>query len=456
MRDDQGWRPLGLPTRPAVPLPTTGFTRLARVHALGAAGDAMLATALAGSLFFSIPTAEARGKVFLYLIITMAPFAIVSPLIGPLLDRMPGGRRAMVIMSSIARGVVAFLMIANLQTLWLFPLAFTMLVLQKGYSVARSSLVPTTVSDDNELVLANSKLALISGIMGFAGGAPGVLLQWLGSAEWSLAAAVVTYIALTAMALQLPQATVAFAQESAAERQELQATSIRLAASGMGLLRAMAGFLTILLAFELRGNDRPLWEYGVVGAASILGSLTGALIAPRIRRVALEERILIGALAATFVAAFVAAAFLDGVAAAAELAYVLGTCAAGGKLAFDSIVQRDAPDANRGRSFARFEARFQVLWVVGAAIAVAEMPVEAGYVAIVAVSGFAAFSYAVGLLAARQRSGQEVTPATAAAVEIEARMNEMSSEAKRRLGSAARGAAKRVRRGGRGRRSGEA
>ena len=36
------------------------------------------------------------------------------------------------------------------------------------------------------------------------------------------------------------------------------------------------------------------------------------------------------------------------------------------KLAFDSIVQRDAPDANRGRSFAKFETRFQIIWVVGA------------------------------------------------------------------------------------------
>lgn len=407
----------------------------------------MLATALAGSLFFSIPTSEARGKVFLYLIITMAPFAIVSPLMGPLLDRMRGGRRAMVIISSIARAAIAFLMISNLQTLWLFPLAFGMLVLQKTYSVARSSLVPTTVSDDNELVLANSKLALISGVMGFIGGAPGVLLQWLGGPEWSLAAAVVTYIALTVTATQLPQATVAAAHESAEERHELQSTSIRLAASGMGLLRAMTGFLTIMLAFNLRGNDRPLWEFGVVGAASIVGSLAGALLAPKIRRVALEERILIGALTVTFVAAFLAATLLEGVVAAAELAFVLGTCAAGGKLAFDSIVQRDAPDANRGRSFARFEARFQVLWVVGAAIAVAKMPVEVGYVVIVGVSGFAAFSYAVGLLAARQRSGQEATPATAAAVEIEARMNEMSTQAKRRLGSAARGATKRVRRG---------
>jgi hypothetical protein len=34
-------------------------------------------------------------------------------------------------------------------------------------------------------------------------------------------------------------------------------------------------------------------------------------------------------------------------------------------------VQRDAPDAARGRSFARFETRFQVVWVAGGVLAVA-------------------------------------------------------------------------------------
>ena len=55
------------------------------------------------------------------------------------------------------------------------------------------------------------------------------------------------------------------------------------------------------------------------------------------------------------------------------------------KQAFDSIVQRDAPDANRGRSFARFETRFQLVWVIGALIPiVVPIPAELGFVLIVA------------------------------------------------------------------------
>ena len=48
---------------------------------------------------------------------------------------------------------------------------------------------------------------------------------------------------------------------------------------------------------------------------------------------------------------------------------VLGTVAAIGRQAFDAMVQTHAPEAVRGRAFARFETRFQVAWVAGAIVA---------------------------------------------------------------------------------------
>src|SRR5437868_6944166 len=82
-----------------------------------------------------------------------------------------------------------------------------------------------------------------------------------------------------------------------------------------------------------------------------------------------EHPIVIGALAlVTAVGFFCSRA--SGLGAITTLAGVVGLSAAAAKLAFDSIVQRDAPDAVRGRTFARFETRFQLTWVVGAAIPV--------------------------------------------------------------------------------------
>ncbi len=143
----EGWRPLQAPTRPVVDgeparsergtFSVSPFVRLARVHAFSAAGDAMVTVALAGSLFFSIDPSAARWRVGLYLALTIAPFALVSPLIGPAIDRARGGRRLMVIVINAARALVAALMIGSLDSLLLFPLAFSFLVLQKGYIIAQ-------------------------------------------------------------------------------------------------------------------------------------------------------------------------------------------------------------------------------------------------------------------------------------------------------------------------------
>ena len=56
--------------------------RLAWVHATSALGDALVAVALAGTLFFAVPMAAARPRVALYLLLTVAPFAVVAPLLG--------------------------------------------------------------------------------------------------------------------------------------------------------------------------------------------------------------------------------------------------------------------------------------------------------------------------------------------------------------------------------------
>ena len=67
------------------------------------------------------------------------------------------------------------------------------------------------------------------------------------------------------------------------------------------------------------------------------------------------------------------------------------------------LVQRDAPDANRGRSFAAFEVRFQMVWVIGAVIPVLiSIPLRAGFLVIAAAAGFALVSYVAGQRAAHR------------------------------------------------------
>lgn len=387
-----GWRRLRRPQTAAVTAP---FARLARTHALSTAGDTLVATALAGSLFFSISPDAARTRVALYLVLTMAPFAVVAPLIGPWMDRRAGGRRSMVVLSAAARAGVCLIMVDDIDSLLLFPEAFAVLVLGKGYQVARASLVPGLVRDESQLVEANSRLVLISGVMGFVAAGPGILVLQLGP-EWVLGLATIVFAITTASAYRIPRTRVAAEPPGPIERAELRGAGILLAASAMAVLRAVVGFMSFLVAFALRSEGAPAWWFGVVLAASAVGALVGAGVAPRLRRVVAEERILLGCLVATAAAA-VGLLWVGGRLSAALLAAVVGLSATAGKLCFDSIVQRDAPDANQGASFARFEARFQMVWVAGAFLPVVlPIPLSWGYVCIAGLTAAAAFLYATG------------------------------------------------------------
>lgn len=448
-----GWQPLSRPRAGDAPLETSAFTRLARVHALSAAVDALVATSLAGSLFFSIPTGEARGRVALYLLLTIAPFAVVGPVMGPALDRTPGGRRLLVIGTGVARVAVCLAMSRYVDSLLLFPLAFAILVLGKAYAIARSALVPTVVDDDAELVEANAKLSLLSGVCGFAAAVPGALVLKLFGAEWVLLLAAVVAGAQAVAAAALPRAQVASEPPGAIEEEELHSEGVVLASEATGLLRGTVGFLTFLLAFALRGGgddtpvpaglalgrvvrdaagfelapasgasgSSPTWHFGVVLGVSVIGSLVGALLAPRLRTAMSEERILQGALGGTALAAILGAGF-GGLVGAAIIAVGVGVGASTGKLAFDSIVGRDAPDANRGRSFARFETRFQLFWVIGGFLpVVVVLPARIGYLVVAGAAGFALFSYVAGLHGgdnrrARRRRGPFGVPEAEAAL----------------------------------------
>src|SRR5580704_14155741 len=118
------------------------FGRLALTHMLMTAGDTMFAVSLAGSLFFSISPTAAKDKVLLYLLLTMGPFAVVAPALGPVIDRSRGARRGLVVASALGRAVLCPFLARDIHSLLLFPEAFAMLVLSKVYLVTKGALVP--------------------------------------------------------------------------------------------------------------------------------------------------------------------------------------------------------------------------------------------------------------------------------------------------------------------------
>jgi hypothetical protein len=391
---------------------STPFGRLAVAQAASVVGDACLTVALAGSIFFSLSPGAARPKVLLYLLLTVAPFAVVAPVIGPALDRTRGGRRLLVFFSCAGRAVVCYFMAKHLHGLLLFPLAFGALVLSKGQAVAKSALVPTTVTSDHELVEANSRLALISVVASIVGGLPAAGILKLFGAEWALYLAMVVFAFGAVLALRIDKARSVAPAERGFEKAELNMPTITLAATAMAVLRGAVGFLTFFAAFSLkRSHEGALW-FGVVLIASAAGGFLGVVVAPLLRRRVREETILAASLLLPAVVTLFAARSGNRLMlAVAASALALG--AGAGKLAFDSLVQRDGPDEMRGRAFARFETRFQLVWVVGALVPVALFSVitrRVGFFVLALVLGFVGLSYAGSLRSARAHSSRRALP----------------------------------------------
>ena len=402
MADDAGWRPLRHPVPWAGQPGATAFHRLAVAHTLSLAGDALVTVALAGSLFFNISPGAARGRVALSLVLTMAPFAVVAPWLGPAIDRVRGGRRFMVGAAAAGRVVAALLAAAWLHGLLLFPAAFAVLVLSKTHAVAKSSLVPSVVDDSVELVSANARLALAGVVVGTIVAVPGVIVLQLVGAEWVMRLAAVVFAAGAVASLRIVQVHPNEPPARSAAMEELRHAGTRLAAIATGALRAAVGFLTFLIAFGFRRGHEPAWVFGLVLAASTLGTVVGSLVAPALRRRIHEEHLLAGALGLVAVVMIVAVR-TGGRPAAILAAGAVGISASAGKLAFDSLVQRDAPAAAVGRAFARFEAMFQLAWVAAALLPVVlRVPVRAGYALLALGSTMTAAGYLTGLAANRR------------------------------------------------------
>ncbi|MFE4976319.1 MFS transporter [Kitasatospora sp. NPDC056651] len=373
----------------------SGLAKLIELHALNSFGDMLITVALASTIFFSVPTGEARGRVALYLLITMAPFAVLAPVVGPLLDRLPHGRRAAMAMAMLARAVLAWTMAGVIAGggIALYPEALGVLVASKAYGVVRSVVVPRLLPSRLSLVKANSRVTL-AGLLatGVAAGVGG-LLHLLGPG-WPLRGAFLVFVIGTLMAFHLPPAVDSAKGEQRAVlhaethgegshlihhrpppvKTPLRAVgpSVILALRAMSAMKWLVGFLVMFLAFLLReepiGGLQPTVALGLVAAAAGTGNALGSVLGSWLRTRGPEATVAVMLLLATCVTA--AAALWYGVVTVVLVAAVAGMAASLGKLALDALIQRDVPEAVRTSAFARSETLMQLSWVAGGAVGI--------------------------------------------------------------------------------------
>jgi MFS family permease len=369
----------------------SGLAALVETHALQAAGDATIAVALAGSLFFSVSPDAARSKIGLYLLVTMLPFAVVAPVIGPMLDRFRRGRRLALAASMVVRAVLALAIGHSLthsghtsatEALTLYPAALGVLVASRTYGVARSAAVPRLVPEGMTLVQANSRLTL-AGVLApvAAGSIAAAVIKTLGSSTELFLGAVV-YVLAAVMALRLPAATdgvdeehddgEAMAATGGLVRRSELTDAVRNALRSAAALRWLSGFMLFFGAFLVRIH--PLAGLsanaclGLLALSIAAGNILGTTLGPRTATIA-ARRLSVALLGAT-VGVCVLTIFHFGLATIIALAVVGSAAAAVAKLALDGTIQRQIKEDVRTSVFARSETTLQLAWVIGGGIGI--------------------------------------------------------------------------------------
>jgi MFS family permease len=360
----------------------SGLSRLIELHAFNGAGDAAVAISLAGTLFFQVPTDQARGQVALFLGLTMLPFAIVAPLIGPFLDRFSHGRRWAIGATMALRAFLCWVLADAVQsgdTVALFPAALGCLVASKAYGVTRAAAVPRVLPDGLSLVKANSRISL-SSVAGAVISAPLAVLASTFGPQWSLRYAFLVFVGATILAILLPSQVDSSAGEDRSRRARGEARpavphSVVVALRSNTGMRVLSGFLTMFMAFLLRDKPFPGWEdkpallLGLVIGSVGLGSTVGIGLGSVLRRISPQVTVVVTLLADTAVA--VVAALFWGLPAAVLLGLTVGLAQSLGKLSLDALIQREIPERRRAGTFARSETLLQLCWVIGGFIGIA-------------------------------------------------------------------------------------
>lgn len=355
-----------------------GFRRLAESHAGSVAGDTVVAIALAGTLFFSVPSADARSNVALYLLITLAPFAVIGPFLGRFFERFPAAYRGGLIFSSLVRAVLVIVMAIWLDSFLLFPLAFGLLVLGRFHGIAKSSVLPVVLDGPSELIAGNANLARAGVVASAAAALLGGLAQWAVGSWLTLIVAAFVYLWSAAAARNLPVLEQDEPTGPAPAVKAAPPRTVRLARFATAAVRFLNGFLLLLVAFAFKDTDAAAAEFSALFAAAGLGYFIAAFITPVLDRYMSEEPMVVAGLAVEAGAAFIAAQVF-GLPAASILALAAGLAWGTAKFGFDGLLQANLPIQTRGRAFTNSETFFQIAWVVGALIpVVTDLNIEFG------------------------------------------------------------------------------
>lgn len=393
-----------------------GMIRLFDLHAASCAGDTLITIGLAGTIFFNAPLGEARSKVALYLLVTMVPFALLAPVVGPLLDHFRHGRRYALATTMLGRAFLAWLISDYIHGFGLYPAAFGVLVLSRAYGVARSAAVPRLLPERLGLSQAGARASVFGTLAGAVVAPLGLVAFSLGP-QWPLRAASVIFLVGMVIALRLPPRADSDPPEAVPRpftvigfgrgkgERALSGRLVIAALVGSATLRGLYGFLLLFLAFAIKAGDLTTLFFGrVLSTQAALGLIGGALAVGTFLATAMGTRLHIHRPAALQSSGLIIVA---GVAVLATLKFSLPmvallclvTAVISGisKLAVDATIQERVGERLRASAFAHSETVLMLAFVAGGALGL--IPFH-GRVGVGTAAGFAALAAARAVIVA--------------------------------------------------------
>jgi MFS family permease len=359
----------------------SGLNRLIELHACNAAGDSAFAIALAGTVFFAGATSGQRGPVLLFLGLTMVPFAIVAPLIGPFLDRFSHGRRWAIGATFALRAFLCWVLAGTLAdgSPWFYVAALGVLVSSKAYGVAKASAVPRLLPHEITLVKANGRVAL-AGVVGACASAPlAGAAYWIGP-EWACRYAFLVFTVGTVAAILLPgQVDSSSGEESidapragsGARRSSGLPPAVAFALRANCGPRLLSGFLTMFMTFVLATQPLDGWDtktkstllVGLVIGAAGLGNTIGIVVASLARKINPAVMVVVALLAD--IVALVFATLFYALLPLLVLGLTVGLMQYLAKVSLDSTIQTGVPVRSHASAFAKGDTTLQLAWVIG-------------------------------------------------------------------------------------------
>lgn len=386
-----------------------GFRRLAYVRLLSQGGDGMFQVGIAAAFFFDPTTATTPGAIAAGFAVLLAPFTIVGPFVGPLIDRWQRQRILLVgnlVRVALVAGICGMLAIGGPE--WsLYVLALLTLSVNRFLLAAMTAGIPRVVEAE-DLLTANAILPTLGTVAAAIGGAVGGIVTFVapdasdaGLAFAALAASGLTFALSSWTTVLIGRRDLgpvhpleqlrlrAQVKELGAELAEAvrylhaRVTPFQalLVMAAQRLLYGIMFVASILISRHVLGDpDRPeeaLGRFTIVVGFAAVGFGLAAVLTPvfkeRFSRHAwIVLCLLIGAVGQTMLAISSAPWALF------AAAVVVSFAVQGAKIAVDTIVQRDTEDRVRGRAFTLYDMAYNVAFILSAVIGGLVLP-DTGY-----------------------------------------------------------------------------